>query len=108
MNGTQDHISQYRAVKIHHSKKDKGKKQIDNQCYCRTSNKIADTVQFPDTGYCVTHASGLEIIQRQSEQMSEQICAQCDVYAIGGMGKDIITQTIQQYIKNINYQQTHR
>ena len=97
---------QGRAVVVHHREEHDGKEEIDHHREAGTGNEIADRLQLPHPGHRIADPAGLEISQRQTQQMIEQLGPQGHVDAVGGVGEQIGAQPRQHHLEHRHRQQT--
>ena len=96
---------QQRAVEEQHGDEDDGKEQIDDQRDGGTGQELADGFQLAHAGHGIAHAARLEIGERQPQEMAEQVRAETDIDARGGVGEDIGAQRAEDAFEQDHGQQ---
>ncbi|EGW52914.1 hypothetical protein TevJSym_cb00010 [endosymbiont of Tevnia jerichonana (vent Tica)] len=101
----QHHPDQGRAVAVHHHKEDQGEKEVDHHRQARSGNEVTDRLQLPYPGHRIPHPTGLEIAQRQTQQVVKEAGVEAHVDAVGCMRKEAGAQTTQHYLEDRHRQQ---
>ncbi len=99
---SQHHEGQQRRIDEHDAKEDEGEEKVDDEGERRTGDEAADVLQFAHARHGVADTPGLEIGERQREQMAEEAGAELDVDPVGGVREDIGSQDAEHGLEDRN------
>ena len=91
---------QQRRIEEHHREEDEGEEQVDHQRQRRAREEVADVLELAHARHRIADAPGLEIGDRQRQQMAEQPGAELDVDAVGGVGEQIGAQDAEDRLED--------
>ncbi len=87
--GAEHDEGQERRVIEHHRDEYEGEEQVDDEGERGAGEKLADVLKFAHPGHRIADTPGLEIGDRQRQQVAEQTGAELDVDAVGRMCKQV-------------------
>jgi hypothetical protein len=88
------------AVGEHHRDEDHREQQVEDERERLAGEKAADVLQLAHTRHRVADAPRLEVGQRQGQQVTEQLGAEFDIDAAGGVGKDVAAQRVEHALEH--------
>jgi hypothetical protein len=97
---------QHRAVPVHDAQEDDGEDEVDHQGQGGAGQEVAHRFQLAHAGDAVARPAGLEVGQRQRQQVAEQAGAQRHVDAVGGVGEHVCPQGAEHGFEHRDDDQT--
>jgi hypothetical protein len=91
---------QRHAVEEHNAEEDDREDEVEHQRERVAGEEAADVLQLAHARHRVSRAAGLEVCQRQGQQVTKQLGAEFDVDAAGGVAEDVSAQRIQHALED--------